>query len=298
MNATNRIRVLVRSRGNGTDIFRTLVSLACQDVGAQSLEIVLAAANPELHTGREARLLHSALDFRQVEVLDARTLGPAQALNLAARDGDAGHLALVPEGARLNPQCLSRCLAAMQGRKPAQAVFCEQACEQAAPSPERRPLAHHLASPLARRRAFRPEQLIRQNPVGPVALVQRTAWDILGGLRQGLEYSLWDFWLRLALADGRLTQLAGLAAVSPPMPRLAPELDGRAKALLVVHTPGAFEPDVCRWALSLLRGDAWALPFEPGIIPAPRDVAALFANLGAPFTPRSPGWDQGQCRSA
>ncbi len=289
MNQTNRIRVLVRSRGTGTDIFRTLVSLACQDVGAQSLEIVLTATNPELHTGREARLLHSALGFGQVEVLDARSLAPAQALNLAARDGDAEHLALVPEGARLNPQCLSRCLAAMQGRRPAQAVFCEQAA-----SPERRPLAH----PLARRRAFRPEQLIRQNPVGPVALIQRTAWDILGGLRPGLEYTLWDFWLRLALADGRLTQLAGLAATSPPVPRLAPELDGRAKALLVVHTPGAFEPDVCRWALSLLRGDAWALPFEPGIIPAPRDVAALFANLGAPFTPRSPGWDQGQCRSA
>lgn len=286
MSATNRIRVLVRSRGTGTDIFRTLVSLACQDIGPKRLEIVLAATDPDLHAGPEARLLHSALDFALVQVLDVRGLTPAQALNLSAADGDAEHLALVPEGARLHPQFMSRCLSALRGRKSAQAVFCGHTAGSAD------------SKPFSRRPAFRPEQLIRRNAVGPVALVQRTAWDILAGLHPNLDYSLWDFWLRLVLASGRLEQVSGLLASCPPLRRLSSQQDGRAKALLVVHTPGAFEPDVCRWAMALLRGDPWAAPFEPGVIPSPRDVAALFAGLDLPLRPGSFGWDQRQLWSA
>jgi hypothetical protein len=286
MSATNRIRVLVRSRGTGTDIFRTLVSLACQDIGPRRLEVVLAATDPGLHSSPEARLLHSALNFGAVRVLDARALSPAQALNQAASDGEAGHLALVPEGARLHPQFLSRGLSAMHGRKPPQAVFCEHTAGSAD------------LKPFTRRPPFRPEQLIRRNAVGPVALIQRTAWDILGGLHPTLKYGLWDFWLRLALAGGRLAQVPGLLASCPPVHRLAPEQDGRAKALLVVHTPGAFEPDVCRWALALLRGEPWAAHFEPGVIPSPREVRALFAGLDLPLRPGSFGWDNRQRRSA
>jgi len=286
MDATSRIRVLVRSRGTGTDIFRTLVSLACQDIGPKRLEIVLAATDPGLHAGPESRLLHSALDFASVEVLDARALTPAQALNLAATDGHAGHLALVPEGTRLHPQFMSRCLSALRGRKPAQAVFCEHTAGSAD------------AKPFSRRPPFRPEQLLRRNAVGPVALIQRTAWDILNGLHPNLEYSQWDLWLRLVLAGGRLALVSGLLASCPPLRRLSPMQDGRAKALLVVHTPGAFEPDVCRWALALLRGDPWAAPFEPGVIPSPRDVAALFAGMDLPLRPGSFRWDQRQQWSA
>jgi hypothetical protein len=286
MSAMNRIRVLVRASGAGTDIFRTLVALACQDIGPQRLEIALAATDPGPHSGREAKLLHSALNFHAVQVLDARGLGPAQALNLAAADGEAVHLALVPEGARLHPQFLSRCLAALERKKNAQAVFCGHTAGSAD------------GRPFARRPAFRPEQLVRRNAVGPAALVRRTAWDILGGLRPSLEYSQWDFWLRLVLAGGRLTQISGLLASCPPLHRLSPLHDGRAKALLVVHTFGAFEPDVCRWALSLLRGDPWAAPFEPGVIPAPRDVNALFAGLGMPLRPGGFSWDQRQQWSA
>jgi hypothetical protein len=286
MSSTNRIRVLVRSRGTGADIFRTLVSLACQDIGPKRLEIALIATDPGLHSGQEARLLHSALDFHAVQVLDARGLSLAQALNLAAADGDAEHLALVPEGARLHPHFLSRSLATMQGRKSPQAVFCEHTAGNAD------------LNPFSRRAAFRPEQLTRRNSVGPVALIQRTAWDILGGPRPAMAYSLWDFWLRLVLAGGRLAQVPGLMASCPPLRRLSPEEDGRAKALLVVHTPGAFEPDVCRWALARLRGETWAGPFELGVIPSPRDVAALFAGLDMPLRPGSFDWDQRQLWSA
>jgi len=282
MSATNCIRVLVRSRGTGTHIFRTLISLACQDIGPRRLEIVLAATDPDLHSGREARLLHSALDFSKVEVLDARGFTTAQALNQAAADGHAGHLALVPEGARLHPQFMSRGLAAMRGRSQPQVVFCEQASGSA------------NSTPFSRRTAFRPEQLIRRNVVGPITLIQRTAWDILGGLHPGLEYNQWDFWLRLALAGGRLAMISGQLASCPPRRWLTPEQDGRAKALLVVHMPGAFEPDVCRWAMALLRGDPWATPFEPGVIPSPRDVGAMFAGLDMPLRPGSLGWENRQ----
>lgn len=286
MVATNRIRVLVRSRGTGTDIFRTLVTLACQDIGPKRLEVVLAATSPDLHTGPEAKLLHSALGFSAVDVLDTRGLTPAQALNVAAEDGHAGHLALVPEGARLHPQFLSRCLSTMRGQMSPQVVF----CEHTAGTEDMRPFL--------RRPSFRPEQLLRRNAVGPVALIQRTAWDILNGLHPNLEYSLWDFWLRLALAGGRLSQLPGLLASTPRLNRLTPEQDGRAKAMLVVHTPGAFEPDVCRWAMALLRGDAWAGPFEPGVIPSSRDVSALFAGMGMPLRPGSFNWESRQRWSA
>lgn len=266
MQTSARLRVLIHCRGAGADLFRTLVSLSHQTVGPKRLHIVIASSAPAEHATRESRLLHSALDFGGVDVLDASAMSPARALNVAALEGSEDWLLMVPCGARLGPRFVARCLEAAAAQR-AQAVYC----------------AHTAGTvdgaPLSRMRPFAPEQLTRCNPVGPATLVRRVAWQSLGGLRPMLRLFLWDFWLRLALTGGNIIHVPELLAHCRPLRRLPPMSDGQAKALLVVATPGAFEPDVCRWALALLRGEAWARPFDTGRIPDPREVRAMAADI-------------------
>jgi len=285
MNTTTQLRVIIHCRGAGADLFRTLVSLACQTVGPKRLNIILASTAPAEHTTREARLLHSALGFQRLSVLDASALHPAQALNIAALDGSEKTLLLAPEGARLSPRFAARCLEALDSRNTWAAYP-----------------AHTAGSPggvpLTRVRPFSPEQLVRSNPVGPAVMIRREAWESMGGLRPKAQLIMWDFWLRLAFSGGGIVRVPDLLAFCRPLHRLTPWQDGQAKALLVVGLPGAFEPDVCRWAMALLRGDPWAQPFGIGLIPSPREVRGMFAGIGPPLLPRHFAWGPRQTCTA
>lgn len=285
METTTRIRVLIHCRSAGTDLFRTLVSLACQTVGPQRLNVVLASTMPQTHRTDEARMLQSSLGFKNLTVLDAAGMHPSLALNSAAQDGQEEVLALAPEGARLSPRFMQSCLKALEANN-AQAAY----PLHTAGAPD--------ATPLVRLRPFSAEQLTRANPVGPAALIRRQCWERLGGLRPGLQLSQWDLWLRLALSGYGLVRVPELLAFCRPLNRLSPWQDGQAKALLVSSLPGAFEPDVCRWALAHLRGDAWALPFTTGLIPSPRDVQDMFAGLSVPQRTRPLSWNGGSTLTA
>ncbi len=199
-----------------------------------------------------------------------------QDINRAARDSAGGFLALVPAGSRLPEGLLQRCVAALEEHPATQAVYPAHTAGDAA------------SRPFMAQGPFRPVSLTRRNSVGPVAVIRRGAWDKLGGLRTGLSLTmaLWDFWLRLALAHpdpASIRRLPALLAQCPPRDAFAQHgndarNDGRAKALLVVHTPGAFEADVCRWAMALLRGEAWARPHAPGLIPTAAEVRRMWES--------------------
>jgi len=285
MNTNTRIRVLINCHGAGTNLFRTLVSLACQTVGPQRLTIVLASTTPQAHLTSEASLLQSSFGFKSVEVQDAKDLPPALALNIAAIGGQEEILALVPTGARLSPRFMASCLQTLSAKQ-AQAAF-----------PLHTAGAPH-ATPLVRLRPFNPEQLTRFNPVGPAILVRREAWKRMNGLHSSVQLTMWDFWLRLAFSGGEIARVPELLAFCPPLDKLTPWQDGQAKALLVAASPGAFEPDICRWALALLRGDGWARPFTSGIIPTPRDVQAMLAGLPPHQHPSPLSWPGGGIRTA
>lgn len=268
MNTTSRIRVLIHCREAGVDCIKTLVSLSGQSVGARRLSVTLASSDPDSHTTPQARLLYGALGFSSLEVLDARGQHAAQALNLAAQ-GLEGHIALLDNGVRLAPRFLERCLDALHSARADAATALHTGGD-----------ATGVA--LARLRPFKADSLVRDNPMGPAALLRREAWEDMGGLRASLRLGQWDLWLRLAMAGAKIIRVPELLVNSPARQKLPPAQDGHAKAMLVVSSPGAFEPAVCRWAMALLRGDPWAQPFESGRIPAPRDVDAMFARQRQP----------------
>lgn len=266
MTANERIRLLIHHRLSArAALMRTLASLAAQDIGPGRIDVVLASAVPHAPSAQDSEFLCNALGLNSIRVLNATGMTPGMAMNAAARDADQGVLALVPEGALLSPKFLGSCLAALE-QDHAQAAY----AAHTAGSP--------CGSPLVRLRPFHPEQLSRTNPVGPAALVRREAWERLGGLRSGLRLAQWDFWLRLVLSGSGIAHVQRLQAFCPPTRRMPADLDGHSKALLVAETPGAFGPDVCRWALALLRGDPWASPFRPGIIPTSSEVRAMFTE--------------------
>lgn len=269
MNANDRIRLLIHCRSaTNAALMRTLASLAVQDIGPSRIDVVLASAVPRSLAEHDAVSLRNRIEFHSIHTIDTTGMTPGMALNAAADNAEQDTLALVPEGARLSPKFLHDGLAAMEQHH-AQAAY----AVHTAGSP--------CGSPLIRLRPFRPEHLFRTNPVGPAALVRREAWERLGGLRPRLRLALWDFWLRLILSGGSIAHVQKLQAFCPSAHKLSPGIDGRSKALLVAETPGAFEPDVCRWALALLRGDPWATPFRPGTIPTPGEVRAMFTEMAA-----------------
>lgn len=201
----------------------------------------------------------------------------AQEINRAAREGAGNFLALVPAGSHLPEGLLPRCLAALDLSPATLAVYPAHTAGDAA------------ARPLITQGPFRAAALLRRNPVGPMVMIRRSVWQELGGLRTGLSIpmALWDFWLRLALAHpepASIRRLPELLAHCPPLTDIPAagisgsggRGDGKAKALLVVHTPGAFEGDVCRWALALLRGEPWARPHAPGLIPTAAEVRRMW----------------------
>lgn len=253
MTADPRIRVLIHRTPADPHPSATLQSLTEQDLR-------FAESRGAGGTGAEP-----------FETCIASGANPAQALNRAARDARTGYLAVAPAGARLSPRFLSACLEALETQPSAQAVFTGHTAGDA------------TGLPFALHPMFRSVDLLRRNPVGPAFVVRRAAWEALGGLRPQLRLCLWDFWLRLVLhcADpGCIRHLPDLLANCPAPPRLPPREEARAKALLVAHTPGAFEPDVCRWALALLRGETWAWLVQrlgQGRIPSAREVRDLWA---------------------
>lgn len=272
MDSNARIRVIIPCRGAGADIFRTLASLASQTVGPKRQNVILASSAPAEFAGPEARLMLTALGFNSVETLDASILPEAKAVNIAALGGGEEVLALAPAGSRLSPRFMAACLDAMRIRRAAASFPLHTAG-----TPD--------SAPLTRLRPFSADQLSRSNVVGPAALISRAAWESLGGLRPGSRLALWDFWLRLALSGGscgRIVRVQELLAHCPPQRRSSPRQDALAKALLVAEAPGAFEPDTCRWALALLRGEAWAKPFASGVVPSGREVRAMYAEALRP----------------
>ncbi len=285
MTISTRIRVVVYNRSPRAELHRTLVSLACQDIGAARLDICLASARATTLRDQGTKRLLDALALSRIEAADSSGLSMAQAVNSAA-SGNAGHLAFVPAGTRLHPQFLSRLLGALDRTPEASAAYSGHTAGN----------AEGLA--FVRTRPFRQEMLTRRNPVGPAALITGAAWQKLGGLRPGLWHFWWDLWLRLALGGSSIVQVPELLASCPPVQRLGKAEDGAAKALLVTHTPGAFEPDVCRWAMAHLRGDSWAGPFERGRIPGPRDVLGMWAGFSPAIAPGSEAWGSHLRRTA
>lgn len=199
----------------------------------------------------------------------------AQDLNRLALQADAEFLAIAPSDARLSGRLLDRASKALDQAPKTQAVYPAHGDGNSA---LRRVLAQG---------AFHPASLTRRNAVGPVAIVRRSAWLELGGLHSGfsIPMALWDFWLRLVMAHpapGTISRLPELLALAPAQfaGSTRGRSDGKGKAMLVVHTPGVFEGDVCRWALALLRGESWARPCAPGIIPTAAEVRRMWEAGG------------------
>ena len=285
MSRPERVRVVVYApRSAGPALHRTLISLARQDLDPARLEIAFPTSKSVALDDPKDQLLVNALDLKRVEVVDDSGLTASQAINLAAQ-GSADHIAFVPEGARLHPEFLTRLLGALPDSQLA-AAFCGHTAGNAEG-------IAYVRSP-----AYQQEMLTRRNPIGPAVLIKAQSWNSLHGLRADLRLHWWDLWLRLVMAGGQINQVPDLLASCPSGHRWGPKDDGTAKAMLVVQTPGAFAPDVCRWALAHLRGDSWATSFTRGRIPTPRDVAELWSGFNPALRTGAPGWERPLSHSA
>lgn len=130
---------------------------------------------------------------------------------------------------------------------------------------------------------FSPEALRQANIIGPAVLMRSELFGAELHYCEACPYADWDFWVRAAALQNSFARIATPLAFVDGVEsvEMDPKADGAAKARIVCNTPGFFEPEVLRWALSLLRKESWAKPYLPGIIPNAQDVARLWGSHAA-----------------
>ena len=116
-----------------------------------------------------------------------------------------------------------------------------------------------------------------RNFIGPAAMLRRTAWDTSQGFRDNTVYRDWDLWVQLAAAGNEFFHvnypLASCEHTKVSFRERAE--DGRCKAMIVINNQSFFHVHTVRWALSYLRGEAWAQSFGFMSIPGPVDVTRM-----------------------
>jgi hypothetical protein len=125
--------------------------------------------------------------------------------------------------------------------------------------------------------SFRDGLLQARGFLGPGVLITREAFERTDGFRDNTFYRDWDLWVQAAQAGAEFYHV-GYPLTSCEHRKVTFKEraeDGRCKAILVINNQHYFHEHVVRWALSYLRGDAWAEAFGFMTIPGPMDITRM-----------------------
>ena len=258
-----RISVILVADGRQSSFHPLLRSLARQVPLLREVQVLAVRGGDA--PGFSPGLLRwgSILPCADFVFLDCPETGPTAPANAAARRAEGEALLFLDSRHRLLPGHLETCLAALE--QGADAVY-----------PDRVLMDGNLLR-YRRQPDFHPEQLRVGNPLGRAALLRREVWEENGGLAGRTRFGHWEMWLRAVQRGRTLARVPRpLRCTAAPSPQ-APE-DGRHEALLVIRNSAFFADEVVRWALALLRGEAWALPAGPGRAPNERQTRLMLEN--------------------
>ncbi|WP_419788147.1 glycosyltransferase [Pseudodesulfovibrio sp.] len=269
MTYTSHVSIIVSDLEAHPSMPRLMQSIARQSTGLECVEIVVAGHEPHPESTLSAWRAITDSDDITLLTLD-REATPSRARNAAVAATTGDLLLFLRPDYRIDPKYLITALPLFENNPDVDILY----PDYIRLAPKR---ASSGQSGLVQLPDFDEHLLQAQNFIGPAVMVRREAWDDTVGFRDNTVYRDWDMWVQLA-ATGH-----GFFHVNYPLAscehakitfRERAE-DGRRKAMLVINNQSFFHMHTVRWALSYLRGNAWAQAGRFMTIPSPIEVTRM-----------------------
>ncbi|WP_319467275.1 glycosyltransferase [uncultured Pseudodesulfovibrio sp.] len=274
MPSRNLVSIIISDMETHPSLPRLLQSVASQSIGLERTEILIA--HNTTHSSEDASVWSAIAgtdNIRQIP-LDKNIL-PSQARNAAAASSNGEFLIFLRPDYRLDPKYMTTALSVFDDKPETDIIYTDYIRLNAKKSTVR-PGMVQLPD-------FDDALLQTQNILGPAVMLRREAWDSTQGFRDNTVYRDWDLWIQTALAGNQFLRVNyPLASCEHGKISFRERAeDGRYKAMIVINNQAYFHMHTVRWALSYLRGDAWAQAFGFMNIPGPMDVTKMMHDFNS-----------------
>ncbi|XXJ20035.1 glycosyltransferase [Desulfovibrio caledoniensis] len=248
---------------------RLLQSISRQSEGLDRAEIVVVGNGGHAPSNETLWRAITGLDAVRLETFDP-DVTPSRARNLAAAKAIGDRLVFLRPDHRLDPKYLTTVDAVFADHPDTDIMYADYI--RLAPGTNRAMGPSMIQLP-----PYRDGLLQTRGFLGPGVLITREAFGWTQGFRDNTYYRDWDLWVQAAQAGAEFYHV-GYPLTSCEHRKVSFKEraeDGRCKAVLVINNQHFFHEHTVRWALSYLRGDAWAEAFGFMTIPGPMDVTRM-----------------------
>jgi len=268
MKPSSHVSIIISDLETHTSLMRLLHSISRQSTGLEDMEIIVVGNGGHSPSDPSLWQTVTGIDAIHLEVMDT-SVTSSDAQNAAAQKANGDKLMFLRPDYRLDPKYITTALAVFDDHPETDIMYSDYI--RLAPADKTgRPGTVQLPS-------FREGLLQARGFLGPAVLLTRKAWKDTQGFRKNTAYRDWDLWVQAALAGNNFYHvnypLASCAHRKISFRERAE--DGRCKAMIVINNQGFFHEHTVRWALSYLRGEAWAEAYGFMTIPGPIDVTRM-----------------------
>ena len=269
MRSESFVSIIVSDLETHPGLPRLMQSIARQSTGLERTEIIVAGNGA--HPSSAPSIWSAITGTEDVSLLTVdNDATPAQARNSAVEASRGDLLLLLRPDFRLDPKYLTTALPLFADNPDVDVMYADYIRLSPRGESAGRPGMVQLPD-------FDDTLLQTRNFIGPAVMLRRTAWETAQGFRDNTVYRDWDLWVQLAAAGNEFFHvnypLASCEHAKVSFRERAE--DGRCKAMIVINNQSFFHMHTVRWALSYLRGDAWAQSFGFMSIPGPMDVTRM-----------------------
>lgn len=251
---------------------RMLQSVARQADGLEELQIIIAGSGD--HPDDVVSLWTAITGINNIQLITVdNDATVAQARNKAIEQSDGDLLLFLRPDYRLDPKYFTTALSVFNDNPEADLMYSDYIRLAPKKSSDRPGMIQLLD--------FDETLLQSRNILGPAIMMRREAFDRTEGFRDNTFYRDWDMWVQAA-ATGSTFYHVNYPLASCEHQKISfreRAEDGRCKAMIVINNQSYFHMHTIRWALSYLRGNAWAQAFNYMTIPSAMDVTRMMTEF-------------------
>jgi len=273
MHSNSLVSIIVSDLETHPSLPRLLQSISRQSTGLDQIEIIVAGNGSHSPSALSIWTAITGTESIRLENL-GNSPNPAIARNTAANSANGDMLLFLRPDYRLDPKYLTTALSVFADHPETDIMYTDYIRLASKKDNNSRPGMVQLPD-------FSDNALQTRSFLGPAVLLTRSAWESTLGFRDNTVYRDWDLWVQAALAGNEFYHVNyPLASCENHKVSFRERAeDGRYKAIIVINNQSFFHMHTVRWALSYLRGDAWAAAYNFMTIPDPMDVTKMMHDF-------------------
>ncbi|QJB57993.1 glycosyltransferase [Pseudodesulfovibrio sp. zrk46] len=266
------VSILVSDLETHPSLPRLLQSVARQSEGLDRTEIIVAGNGGHPPSSESIWSAITGLDNVSLFMVD-NDATPAQARNTSAEKAKGDFLLFLRPDYRLDPKYLTTAFSVFSDYPEVDIMYTDY-IRMAPKGGSSRPGMVQLPD-------FDESLLQTHNILGPGVFMRKEAFQRTDGFRDNTVYRDWDFWIQTANVGSTFYHV-NYPLTSCEHNKLSfreRAEDGRYKAMIVINNQSYFHVHTVRWALSYLRGEAWAQAFSFMVIPSAVEVTRMMHDF-------------------